>query len=210
MVTVVGLVGDIHFREHRRATPMIIRPFHQKGLAQGSFVFRTTTKVPSVNALREAVRSVDSDAVLTDVQTMGELIAPQIAQPRLNALLLSAFAVVAILLAAIGLYGIMTSAVSQQSRELGVRMALGATPEGLRNMVLGQALTVTGAGAVAGFAAAFAGSRLLTSMLFDVSPTDPLTLIGVSALLLAVALLAAYFPARRATLIDPARALRAE
>ena len=113
-------------------------------------------------------------------------------------------------LAAVGLYGIMASAVSQQTRELGVRMALGATSEQLRKMVLRKALTIAGVGAICGLAAALAGSRLLTTMLFEVSPTDPATLIGVSLLLLAVALLAAYLPARRATRIDPARALRAE
>jgi putative ABC transport system permease protein len=113
-----------------------------------------------------------------------------------------------VLLAAIGLYGIMASTVSQQTRELGVRLALGATPSRLRAMILGQAFTVAGAGTLAGLLAALAGSRLLTTMLFEVSPTDPVTLIGVSALLLFVALLAAYLPARRATRIDPAQALR--
>jgi putative ABC transport system permease protein len=100
--------------------------------------------------------------------------------------------------------------VSQQTRELGVRMALGATPARLRQMILGQALTVAGAGATVGLLGALAGSRLLSSMRFEVSPTDPVTLIGVSLLLLGVALLAAYLPARRAARIDPARALRAE
>ncbi|MBI4500282.1 MAG: ABC transporter permease [Gemmatimonadetes bacterium] len=209
-VTVVGLVGDIHFREHRRSTPMIIRPFRQRGLAQGTLVMRTGPTVPSFSAIRNAVHVVDPHAVLVKSRSMDELRAPQIAQPRLNAWLLSAFAFVAVLLAAIGLYGIMASAVSQQTREFGVRMALGAAPERLRQMVLGQALTVAGAGAAMGLIGALAGSRLLTSMLFEISPTDPVTLIGVSVLLLAVALLAAYLPARRATKIDPAQALRAE
>ena len=104
----------------------------------------------------------------------------------------------------------MASAVAQQTRELGVRLALGATPAGLRTWVLRQALTVAGAGAVVGLLGALAGSRLLISLLFEISPSDPVTLIGVSLLLLTVALLAAYLPARRATKIDPARALRAE
>ena len=210
MATVVGLVGDIHYREHRESTPMIIRPFRQGGLAQGTLVMRTGPEVPSFSAIRQAVRSVDPNAVLVESSTMDELIASEVAQPRLNAWLLTAFAFAAVVLAAIGLYGIMASAVAQQTRELGVRMALGATPNRLRQMVLGQAVKVAGAGAALGLVGALAGSRLLTSMLFEVSPTDPVTLIGVSLLLLSVALLAAYLPARRATKIDPAQALRAE
>ena len=210
VLTVVGLVRDIHFREHRQATPMIFLPYRQ-GFAQGSLVIRTQGELATVlPTIRQAVQAVDPDAALVEAQTMDEFIAPQLAQPRLNALLLSAFAFAAVLLAAIGLYGIMASAVSQQTRELGVRLALGATPNRLRAMIIGQALTVAGAGALAGLLGALAVSRLLTTMLFEVSPTDPVTLIGVSALLLSVALLAAYLPARRATRIDPAQALRAD
>ena len=210
LITVVGLVGDIHFREHRQATPMIIRPFRQ-GLAQGSLVIRTRGELAAaLPAIRRAVQAVDPDAALVDARTMDDVIAPQLAQPRLNALLLSAFAFAAVLLAAIGLYGIMASAVSQQTRELGVRLALGATPDRLRAMIVGQALAVAGAGALAGLLGALAGSRLLTTMLFEVSPTDPVALLGACGLLLAVALLAAYVPARRATKVDPMVALRYE
>jgi len=161
-------------------------------------------------AIRRAVQAVDPDAALVDARTMDDVIAPQLVQPRLNALLLSAFAFAAVLLAAIGLYGIMASAVSQQSRELGVRLALGATPDRLRAMILRQALTVAAAGALAGLLAALAGSRLLTTMLFEVSPTDPVALLGACGLLLAVALFAAYVPARRATKVDPMVVLRYE
>ena len=210
VITVVGVVGDIHFREHRQATPMIIRPYRQ-GLAQGSLVIRTRRDLAALlPAIRRAVQAVDPDAALVDARTMDDVIAPQLVQPRLNALLLSAFAFAAVLLAAIGLYGIMASAVSQQTRELGVRLALGATPDRLRAMILRQALTVAGAGALAGLLVALAGSRLLTTMLFEVSPTDPVALLGACGLLLAVALLAAYVPARRATKLDPMVALRCE
>jgi putative ABC transport system permease protein len=209
-VTVIGLVPDIHFREHLRATPMLIRPFRQGGLAQGAFVMRTGPRVPSFAAIRDVVRSVDPDAALLESNTMDEIIAPELAQPRLNALLLSAFALAALVLAAIGLYGIMASSVAQQTRELGVRLALGATPARLRQMILGHALSVAGAGALVGFLLTIAGSRFLASLLFEVSPSDPVTLVTVSVLLLGVAALAAYLPARRATRIDPASALRAE
>src|SRR6266516_1776073 len=150
IITVVGLVADIHFREHRQATPMIIRPYRQ-GLAQGSLVIRTRRDLAALlPAIRRAVQAVDPDAALVDARTMDDVIAPQLVQPRLNALLLSAFAFAAVLLAAIGLYGIMASAVSQQTRELGVRLALGATPDRLRAMILRQALTLAAAGALAG------------------------------------------------------------
>ena len=210
VITVVGLVGDFHFREHRQATPMLIRPYRQD-FAQGNLVIRTQGALATLlPAIRKAVQAVDPDAALVEARTMDEVIAPQLAQPRLNALLLSAFAFAAVLLAAIGLYGIMASAVSHQTRELGVRLALGATPDRLRAMILRQAWTVAGAGALTGLLGALAGSRLITSMLFEVTPTDPLALLGACGLLLAVALLAAYIPARRATRVDPMVALRYE
>ena len=210
VITVVGLVGDFHFREHRQATPMLIRPYRQD-FAQGNLVIRTQGALATLlPAIRKAVQAVDPDAALVEARTMDEVIAPQLAQPRLNALLLSAFAFAAVLLAAIGLYGVMASAVSHQTRELGVRLALGATPDRLRAMILRQALTVAGAGALTGLLGALAGSRLITSMLFEVPPTDPVALLGACGLLLAVALLAAYIPARRATRVDPMVALRYE
>ena len=116
----------------------------------------------------------------------------------------------ALLLAAIGLYGVMAAAVREQTREIGVRMALGATPERVRREVLGRAVVVTSLGAVVGLAGALAGSRLLAALLFEVSPTDPVTLVGASLVLVAVGLGAAYLPARRATKIDPVQALRVE
>jgi putative ABC transport system permease protein len=148
--------------------------------------------------------------VLLSAKSMDALIAPHLARPRLDALLLSAFGLTALLLAAIGLYGIMASGVAQQIREFGVRMALGATPDRLRGMVLGQALRVTAIGAAVGLATALAGTRVLTALLFEVSPTDPVALLGACALLIGVALLAALIPAQRATRIDPAQVMRAE
>jgi putative ABC transport system permease protein len=148
--------------------------------------------------------------VLLSAKSMDALIAPHLARPRLDALLLSAFGLTALLLAAIGLYGIMASGVAQQIREFGVRMALGATPDRLRGMVLGLALRVTAIGAAVGLATALAGTRVLTALLFEVSPTDPVALLGACALLIGVALLAALIPAQRATRIDPAQVMRAE
>jgi ABC-type antimicrobial peptide transport system permease subunit len=141
---------------------------------------------------------------------MGELLAGPLAQPRLSAFLLGAFALTALALAAVGLYGASASAVRQRTRELGVRLALGATPAGLRRGVLGQALAVAALGTALGTVGALAAARLLSALLFEVSPADPLTFAGVVALMLAVALLAAYVPARRATRVDPAEVLRGD
>jgi len=125
-------------------------------------------------------------------------------------MLLSAFAFAAILLAAIGLYGAMARMVAQRTRELGVRMAVGATAGQMRRLVLRNAAIIAGAGAAGGLAVALGGGRLISSLLFEISPADPLTLLGVSTLLLVVALGAAWIPARRATRIDPASALKAD
>ncbi len=210
LVTIVGVVPDFHYRELREATPTVLRPFRQL-LAQGAFVVRTRGSLAAVlPALRRAVTEADPGALLLSAESMDELIAPQLSRPRLDALLLAAFALAALVLAASGLYGIMASAVAQQTREFGVRLALGAAPERLRRMVLGQALKVAGIGAAVGLATALAGSRILTSLLFEVSPTDPVALLGACALLLAVAVVAALVPAQRAARIDPAQMLRGD
>jgi putative ABC transport system permease protein len=208
LATVVGIVPDLHFREYRKPTPTVFRPYRQV-YAQGYFVVRTRGTPESVfRAMRDA--TPNAGATFVNAQSMDQLIAPQLAAPRFQTLLLGVFACVALLLAAIGLYGVTASAVNQQTRELGIRIALGATPPTLRRMVLGRAATLAAIGACAGLIIAVGASRLLRSMLFDTSPVDPLTLLAVTVLLFIVALLAAYVPARRATLIDPARALRAE
>ncbi len=208
LVTVVGVVRDFHYRLHRESTPTIFRPYWQV-LAQGYFAVRTRGPEMPMDAWRRAVEAAPG-ATFVRAQSMDDLVAPQLAVPRFDALLLSIFALAAIVVAAVGLYGIMASAVSQQTRELGIRMALGATVSGVRNMVLKQAMIVACAGTAVGLVGALASSRLLKSMLFDVRPSDPTTLAGVTALLLLTAASAAYIPARRATRIDPARALRAE
>jgi ABC-type antimicrobial peptide transport system permease subunit len=161
-------------------------------------------------ALREAVREIDPTLAVYDLQPMDEALAVPLAEPRLIALLVTAFGGVALLLAGIGLYGVMASVVRQQTREIGVRMALGATRERVRRNVVGAALRITAIGTAVGVLVALAGSRLLSALLFQVSPTDPIALGGACAVLLAVGLGAAYLPARRATKIDPAQALRAE
>jgi ABC-type antimicrobial peptide transport system permease subunit len=141
---------------------------------------------------------------------MDEVLAEPLAQPRLSALLMSSFGLVALLLAAIGLFGVMASLVHERTREFGVRMALGATPAQVRRQVLAGAAAVAGTGIAVGLTASLAASRLMSSLLFQVSPTDPIALIGACVVLLVVAGAAAYLPARRATAIDPMEALRAD
>jgi predicted permease len=209
MITVVGVVRDFHYRLHRQSTPTIFKPYRQE-LAQGYLLVRTRGPTIATETLRRAVEDAGGGATFIRTQSMDDLIAPQLSTPRFDALLLSIFALAALVLAGVGLYGIMASAVNQQTRELGIRMALGATGGGVRNMVMRQALTVAIAGTLVGLAGAIGGARLLTSMLFEVAPTDPATLAGVSVLLLLIASFAAYIPAHRATKIDPAKALRAE
>ena len=212
--TVVGVARDIRYRSLRDATPSLFLPARQS-MTQGNFAMRSAGRTAAdrdavLAAIRRALNDVDPDLGIWLPQTMDDYLAGPMAQPRLNAVLLSGFALVALLLAAIGLYGALASTVGERTRELGIRSALGATPSRLRRDVLGQALVVCGVGAVVGLAGALAASRLLTALLYDVSPTDPTALLGACALLLGVALAAVYLPARRATRIDPARALRAD
>ena len=208
--TVVGVAGDIHYRSLRESTPEVYLPWKQS-YWQGAFAIRTSGSLASVlPALRRATADVNPDLTLWQADEMDDLLAQPLAQPRMSALLLAAFAFVSLLLAAIGLYGVMASSVRGSMRELGVRAALGASPERLRRGVLAQALAVTGAGALAGLVVALAASRLLTKLLFEVSPADPISMIGSALLLLAVALVAAYIPARHATRVDPVQALRSD
>jgi ABC-type antimicrobial peptide transport system permease subunit len=178
--------------------------------AQGYLLVRTHGPLITTGELRRAVESAGGGATFISARSIDDLIAPQLTTPRFDALLLSIFALAAVVLAAVGLYGIMASLVNQQQRDLGIRMALGATSSEVRNLVLRRALIVTGAGILVGLAGALAGSRLLTSMLYGTTPSDPATLGGVAVLLCLIATLAAYIPAHRASRIDPATALRAE
>jgi putative ABC transport system permease protein len=211
--TVVGIARDTHFRSLRDVAPVIYVPFAQLWTAWWSGQLAVRTRGPLsglLPSMRSAVRDVDPGIVIWKTDTMDQLLDGPLAQPRLSALLLSSFSVVALLLAAIGLYGVMSSLVRQRTREIGVRIALGATARDVRTLVLGEALRVVALGAGIGLAGALLGTRLLSSLLFGVRPTDPAALLGSCALLVAIGVCAAYVPARHAGRIDPARALRAE
>jgi len=161
-------------------------------------------------ALREAIWDTDPDVSISAVQTMDEVVARATASPRLYLLLLGSFAAVALALAAVGIYGVMSYSVAQRRNEIGIRMALGARPADVLRLVMGEAMGVAVAGAAAGLAAALALTRLMSGLLYGVASTDPLTFAAVCAVLTAVALTATYVPARRAVRVDPLSALRAE
>lgn len=208
--TVVGVAHDTHLRTLREASPMIYLPSLQ-GFWQGYVAIRSTVPLGRLlPALRAAGHDVDPRLELENPQTMDQILAQPLAQPRLSALLMSGFGIVALLLAAIGLFGVMASIVRDQRREFGIRIALGATPSRVRRDVLARASSIAGAGVVVGFLAALGTSRLLSSLLFQVSPADPVALGAACVALVGVAALAAYLPARRATAIDPVEALRAD
>jgi putative ABC transport system permease protein len=153
---------------------------------------------------------LDKDQPIYNVRTLEGLIAKSVARPQFYLLLLGAFAGLALLMASLGLYGVMSYAVSQRAHEIGIRMAFGAQPRDALRLVIGAGVTLTLIGIAIGLLAAFALTRVMESLLFGVNATDPLTFAAVAFLLIAVAVLACYLPARRATKVDPIVALRHE
>jgi hypothetical protein len=208
--TVVGIAGDVRLRSIRDAAPTVFFPY-QQDFWQGTLALRTTVSLGALlPTIDHVVKTVDPEVHVWRAQTMDQLLAGPLAEPRLSTTLLSGFALVALLLAAIGLYGVMASAVREETHDIGVRMALGATPRLLRIQVLRRAFAVVGIGLAVGIVGDLFASQLVRSLLFNVQPTDPVAVIGACGTLLGIALLAAYVPARRASAIDPTQALRAE
>jgi len=174
------------------------------------FVVRSSASSTLLGPLiRSVVRSVEPEAgVNLDQQSMAELVSASVAQPRFNTFLLGGFAIAALMLAAIGIYGLIAHAVTQRTREIGIRMALGAAPLTVIAIVLRESVALASIGAAIGLAAAAGVTRYLESMLFDLTPLDPGTFVAVALLFVVVALLASYVPAARASRIDPVVALR--
>jgi putative ABC transport system permease protein len=216
--TIIGVAADIR----SRGPAIAPRPEFYLPIAQvpdvawnwnrTMYVLVRTTGNPSalVQPLNAAVARIDRDLPLFDVKTMDERLARSLATSRFNTLLLTLLGAIGLALAASGIYGVIAYFVSQRTQEIGVRMALGATASSVVRLVLGQALRPVAAGAVLGVAVALGASRVLSSQLFGVSPTDPLTIAAVLATLIGVAMLASIVPARRAAAIDPTRALQSE
>jgi putative ABC transport system permease protein len=163
--------------------------------------------VPSV---RTALKQVDPDIAVLSAASMNDLVADQLVRPRFNAMLLDVLATLALVLAVTGLYGVMGTHVAQRTREMGIRMALGADAASVSSHVIVQGMQLALAGCAAGVVAALVGTRVLASLLFGVSPLDPLTLMSATLMLLLAALVASYIPASRATRVDPMVALRYE
>jgi putative ABC transport system permease protein len=161
-------------------------------------------------SIESAVHHVNPEQAISDVQTMDEVFSNSVAQPRFQLVLLAVFAGIAVLLAGVGVYGVVSYSVTQRTREIGVRVALGARRSDVAGLVLREGLLLAAMGLAAGLAGAFALTRLLGSLLFEVTPTDPATLVSVSVLLLLLTVVAIVVPVRRAMKVDPMVALRYE
>jgi putative ABC transport system permease protein len=211
-LTVVGVVGDVkQYGLDQDQKTQFYRPQRQMPLRPMSLVVRAAADPSGLTAsLRQAVLSADPDQPIYDVRTMSGLLSDTSAPRRLSLLLLGAFAVTALLLAGVGIYGVMAYSVTQRTHEIGIRMALGARRGDVLLMVFGQGLRLVLTGSALGVLAAFGLTRLMSSLLYGVSPTDPPTLGLVSVVLVGTALLACLIPARRASGVDPMIALRCE
>jgi predicted permease len=214
-LTVVGVVADVRqMGLDQEVQPMLYVPFQQEReeffLRFVSFVARTATPASVVQGIRAEIRRAAPDLPIENTLTMDEAVAASVAPPRFRMLLLALFAISATLIATCGIYGLMAYAVTQRRREIGVRMALGAEPRDVLRLVLTRALRIVVAGLFVGLAGAAGVTRVLRAFLFGVTPTDPIAFTIVTLLLMAVGLMAAWLPARRATRIDPCAALRAE
>ena len=209
IVGVVGAVRDTGFDQQPR--PTVYLPYLQVGDQTMSLVVRTDSPPAAIlPSIKNAIRAVDKDQPVFNVRTMDEIISGVVSAQRLAFILLGVFAFLALALAAVGIYGVTSYSVSQRTHEIGIRMALGARESDVLRLVVGHGLTLAMVGMALGAGGALVLTRFLASMLYGVRPTDPLTYLGVSLLLTAVAILASYIPARRATKVDPMEALRYE
>jgi predicted permease len=209
---IVGVVANVRSLELREEPTAELYFSAQQDLWPAmSLVVRSSVEPSSLSAsVRQAVNEVDRSVPVADVKTMDHVVSESITQPRFNLFLLGLFSAVAMVLSAAGIYGVTAYTVTQRTHELGIRIALGAQVGDVLRMILGQGMAVIGIGLVAGLAAAFGLMRLLRSLLFGVGENDPLTFVAITAVLVLVALIACYIPARRATKVDPLVALRAE
>jgi putative ABC transport system permease protein len=210
---IVGVVGDVrHEGVDVPAEPEFYAPYLQSPERGMTLVLRTNASNPAAvtTGLREVVRSVDKDLYLPEARTMNQLLSDSLARRRFNTVLVGVFASVALLLAAIGIYGVISYTVTQRTHEIGIRVALGAQPRDVFRLIVGHGMILAAAGLALGFVGAVAVGRVMSGLLFEVGSHDPEVLGGITLLLAAVAFLACYIPARRATKVDPMIALRYE
>jgi len=210
-LTIAGVAGDAHYRALDDIRLDVYVPYLQSGVPLHYLAIRTTSDpkmfIPTV---RHEVATLDPDQAVTSVMTMEQLVSQQQAESRFNILLLGLFSILATALAGVGIYGVVSYSVAERTHEIGIRIALGAQSADVLRLVIGQALRIVSIGIVIGLVVSFSLSRAISSLLYGVTPTDPLTFIAISLLLCGVALLASYIPARRATQVDPGVALRYE
>jgi putative ABC transport system permease protein len=211
-ITVIGVVADSKRSDLQAATPPAVYLPHATLTLpfMGAVVRSELSEGTVASAVREAVRSLDPDLPVDKAETIERVLQRATGQPRFRAMLITAFAIVALVLAGVGLYGLVSYTVAQRVPEIAVRLALGATPAQVGRLIVGQGLTLVVAGIVAGLTGALAVTRLLQGLLFSVSATDPVVYSALPALLLAIAAIACYVPARRAMRVDPITALRSE
>jgi putative ABC transport system permease protein len=211
-ITVVGVVGSVrHSGLHADPRPQLYRPEAQAPSPALYVVARTTGDPRSlVAAVGAAVHEVDRDQPISQVRTLEQVVAESLLARRFNLLLLGLFAGLALALSAVGIYGVTAYSVTQRTREMGLRMALGAQPGGVLRLVVGEAGALVGLGVALGLAAAFGLTRVMASLLYGVGSTDPGTFVAVAVGLTGIAIAAAWLPGMRATRVDPMVALRAE
>jgi predicted permease len=211
-IEIIGVARDAKYTDMRSQTePTVYLPYLQSIPRQATFIVRTFGDPTAMTApIRDAVREVDSNLPLFEVKTQRQQAEESLTQERLFATLSSFFGVLALLLACIGLYGVMSYGVARRTNEIGIRMALGASTTRVTQMVMRETMLVVGIGLVIGLGAAVATTRLIVAMLFGLAATDPLTISFAVLLMIGVAALAGYIPARRAARVDPMIALRYE
>lgn len=209
---IVGVVGDIHVSSLEKAPTMqVYVPYWFRSRVNFALVARTSMDpAGAAPALRAAVRELDSEVPVSNIRTMKQVVSDSVAQRRFQMALVLLFALTALILASLGVYGVVSYMVTQRRNEIGIRIALGATAANIHRLILSQGLAPVLGGLVLGLAAALALGRVLNNLLFGVGAQDPITLAGVTTVLLAVAILACVIPSRRAAQSDPADVLRYE